>query len=95
MLRIIITVIAAALTCASCLDFCGITSTDNILMAQDSRIRPMVREFQQAAPCRVVSIGANEMIWTCVREECEVKSRPLAFIQLLLAGSLDPDLALP
>lgn len=71
------------------------TSTGNILMAQDSRIRLVVREFQRAAPCRVVPIGANEMIWTLAREECEVKSGSLAFIQLLLAGSLNPDLAIP
>lgn len=64
-------------------------------MAQDSRIRLMVREFQRPEPCRVVPIGANKMIWTLAREECEVKSRSLAFIQLLLAGSLNPDLAIP
>lgn len=87
--------IVAALTCASCLDLCEITSTGNILMAQDSRIRPIVREFQHAAPCRVVPIGTNETIWTLVGEECEVKSRSLAFIQLLQAGSLNPDLAFP
>lgn len=87
--------IAAALTCANCLDLCGIASTGSILVAQDSRIRPMVREFQHAAPCRVVLIGTNEMVWTSLREDCVVSSRSLAFIQLLLAGSLNPDLAFP
>lgn len=53
------------------------------------------REFQCAAPCRVVPIGTNETIWTSVREDHEVKSRSLAFIQLLLAVSLNPDLAFP
>lgn len=87
--------IVVAFTCASCLDLCGIASTGKVLMAQGSRIRPMVREFQHAAPCRVVPIGANETIWASLREECEVKSRSLAFIQLLLAGSLNPNLAFP